>query len=347
MMKYCLIIILFFTTVCQGQNTKSEDCSEMLTELIYTSNIHNPSKTKSKLGIERFIARVDSINAHEMTVGFYIKNERENIVAWVVLKKEQKLMLNETVDPDNPVILKYNNELWNKVIACFFYNRINIDGLFNESSIIRFTPKDLNKNDPEIQEFKEKFKLYEAMNFKGEDFVSVYPELSLLISDRTFIHVPYFIDNSWLEYFVTKYKFKQDILNDLMKMAIDQEDFLAVKTLNKFYIFSQTDINNAKNKKQYKDSLNGKLDIKEGYNPTFSTIDKILPYITDKYSKNKISDPDGYTNLRKGKGTQTAIIKQIKSGEHIKVLDNTENWLFVEAMNGQKGYVYRDRVKSE
>lgn len=60
-----------------------------------------------------------------------------------------------------------------------------------------------------------------------------------------------------------------------------------------------------------------------------------------------ISDPDGYTNLRKEQNSKSEIIQQIKSGENIEILDNDGSWWLVKTKNGNQGYVYYDRIKAE
>ncbi|WP_282630092.1 SH3 domain-containing protein [Empedobacter sedimenti] len=131
-----------------------------------------------------------------------------------------------------------------------------------------------------------------------------------------------------------------------MSTAINQEDFAAVKTLSKNYIFSKKQIEAAQSKKIYKDSLHGKLDIVEYYDPSYSKIDEILSFIKNSFVKNNIQDPDGYTNLRKEKNVQSAIIQQIKSGEHIEVLDNSNDWFLVQTKEGKEGYVHKSRIKN-
>lgn len=63
--------------------------------------------------------------------------------------------------------------------------------------------------------------------------------------------------------------------------------------------------------------------------------------------KGVINDPDGYTNLRKEKNTQSEILQKIKSGERIEVLDNSGNWFLIKTKEGKQGYVHKSRIKSE
>lgn len=58
-----------------------------------------------------------------------------------------------------------------------------------------------------------------------------------------------------------------------------------------------------------------------------------------------INDPDGYTNVRKGKGTNHAIITKIYNNEKFTVIPSDENWWQVRTKDGKSGYMYYDRVK--
>lgn len=61
-----------------------------------------------------------------------------------------------------------------------------------------------------------------------------------------------------------------------------------------------------------------------------------------------IYDKDGYSNLRDDSFKEAFIVGTIKSGEHIDVLDNTnQEWLYIRASNNKEGYVNRSRIKSE
>lgn len=60
-----------------------------------------------------------------------------------------------------------------------------------------------------------------------------------------------------------------------------------------------------------------------------------------------IQDPDGFTNLRKDKSTSSEVLQRIKSGEHIEVLDNSEDWFLVKTSEGKQGYVHKSRVKEQ
>lgn len=186
---------------------------------------------------------------------------------------------------------------------------IEFSNLFNEGTIIKFTSNDLNKNTEEIKEFKRKLEIYEKEHSLIEDFDT--KDLSILINNDVFSNSEYHVDSSWLEYFITKYKIDVNGLDELMNSAISQEDYNAVKIfLNHGYIVSFKNIELAKdiNKNAIAmTEINKKHDgIDEKGDPTFyddeySKIKEIEQLIKEKYKLNIISDPDGYTNLRKKK----------------------------------------------
>ena len=61
----------------------------------------------------------------------------------------------------------------------------------------------------------------------------------------------------------------------------------------------------------------------------------------------KIYDKDGYTNLRKGKNSQSEIIAKINTGSSIKVIDNTGDWWYVQTKDNKEGYVHKSRIVSK
>lgn len=57
-----------------------------------------------------------------------------------------------------------------------------------------------------------------------------------------------------------------------------------------------------------------------------------------------IHDQDGYTNLRKGAGLNTQIVKSLKSGESVIVVDCNGSWIRVKTKDGVTGYIHRSRL---
>lgn len=58
-----------------------------------------------------------------------------------------------------------------------------------------------------------------------------------------------------------------------------------------------------------------------------------------------ITDPDGFTNVRAGKGTNTNIIYELKTNEDFIVYPSSDKWWKVQLNNGQHGYIFHDRVQ--
>ncbi|WDF64937.1 SH3 domain-containing protein [Flavobacterium sp. KACC 22763] len=61
----------------------------------------------------------------------------------------------------------------------------------------------------------------------------------------------------------------------------------------------------------------------------------------------KISDPDGFTNLRKEKNSSSEILQKINNNTEVEVLDDSGNWWLIKTSSGNKGYVYKTKIKAE
>lgn len=246
-------------------------------------------------------------------------------------------------------------------------NKIQFYQLFPEDADIKFSPKDLEKTtDDNLIIFKKKLIKYENDDptIEGLDI----DNLSIFINNETNPESKSYVNSLWLEYFLNKYDLHY-AYNDLMKTAIEQEDYSAVNILiKKGYIFRKEEVeiaeeikNNAivniKNKKN-NEGLDEKGDIIM-YEDSKSKFSEILELVSRKYNRNKILDKDGYTNLRDGSYKSANVIEKIKSGEHIFILDNPErvletkedeegfNWYLIQTKDGKKGYIHKSRIVSE
>ena len=223
---------------------------------------------------------------------------------------------------------------------------IDFSDIFNEGTIITFTPNDLNDNNEDIQAFKAKLQIFENESPLTEDFD--VGNLSYLINNETFFDVQYYSDSSWLQYFISKYKINANRLNQLMNLAIQQEDLPAVKVLiNNYYIISEKELLIAsETKKNSEEKIKeNKEDGYESYLKSKSKIPEISTLLKKYFADNKIQDPDGYTNLSKDKNKSSEILEKIKSGSHIQVLDNSGDWLLIKTKEGKQGYVHRSKIK--
>ncbi|AZB25458.1 SH3 domain-containing protein [Chryseobacterium bernardetii] len=352
---FFLYSFLFCFTSCDGQKSKNSTCSvdnaiktiNSLPEVQKQSKfVDSLSKNRQHLSFMTDTIKYNNKQYYRIKTGFSGQFHWETYTIFYVDKNNCKsVMVDETISGDIITLEKWRN--LNKKNKMIILNNsadnVEFSDLFNEGSNIKFTPKDLNLDTPEIKEFKFKLSNFESNNFKTEEFN--IDNLSLLINDETFSNNERYIDSSWLNYFINKYPIKQNIIKQLMDQAMEKEDFSAVKILSKYYIFSLQQIKQSEAKREYKNSLHGKLDTENYYDPAYSKIDDILAFITEEYKENHIQDSDGYTNLRKDKTPTSEILQKVKSGEHIEVLDNTGDWFLVKTKEGKEGYIHKSRIK--
>ena len=57
-----------------------------------------------------------------------------------------------------------------------------------------------------------------------------------------------------------------------------------------------------------------------------------------------VSDPDGYTNLRKSPSTSSEILSQIKNNTALEILDASSDWWKVRTIEGKEGYMHSSRI---
>lgn len=71
----------------------------------------------------------------------------------------------------------------------------------------------------------------------------------------------------------------------------------------------------------------------------------LSPYDPDPYfGYGVINDPDGYTNLRDGEGTNYPVVKKIIEGEKFAVKTKGEEWWLVILKDGTQGWIHNSRV---
>jgi hypothetical protein len=63
----------------------------------------------------------------------------------------------------------------------------------------------------------------------------------------------------------------------------------------------------------------------------------------DEIKYGNINDPDGYTNVRKGKSSKSEILFQIYENEKFIIQNNEGDWWLIE-FNGNQGYIHNSRV---
>lgn len=363
--------ILTFNMSCTKKNKSNErntsfatikqksDCDKILYQFFYTSDFEKKEKYEVRIDeIRNDTIIIKAFTRNNLSDNPQIKQIVESVVGWFIIppKRDALYLSLNALDPIEPNFkkIKTKEKYFKDFLNCInqkktneMKNETSFTDLFNEGTNIEFTPNDLNKNNPDILEFKEKLSLFENQHPLPEDFET--ENLSYLINNETFFDSQYYTNSNWLQYFITKYKIEISKLNTLMEQAIRQEDFDAVKILlTNEYIVSEKEITIASETK--KDSYE-KIDEdkKEGYESyliSSSKIDEIKDLLKAKFNSNKISDPDGFTNLRKDKTSSSEILQKVNSGEFVEVLDNSEDWSLVKTKEGKQGYVHKSRIKS-
>lgn len=356
-----VIILLLIFNSCKGQNEKdTEICNneskviQILSKLDEVKEAQNYIDiiTNHKRGLSYLLENeiVEKKDCFRIKVGFNGKDHLETYYIFYVNKKNcADIYIDETVSGDIITIAKWrslkvkNNIKVNKNMKT---KQEYFAVLFNESSTIEFTPEQINQDKPEIIEFKRKLKLFDDLNPDSNDFN--FDNLRILINNEVFTNSENIINSSWLEYFVKKYNIDVKKLTGLFDLAIIQEDFDALKILLKYgYICSSKELNIIDDRMKYFKSLHGKIDLDEYYDPSYSKIELIQKFVLNKFKSNRIKDTDGYTNLRKGKGTNFDVIEKINTYTKIEVLDNIGDWYLVKTKSGVEGYIHKSKIVSE
>ncbi|MDR2204878.1 MAG: SH3 domain-containing protein [Flavobacteriaceae bacterium] len=354
-----IFLLGFYLSIisCDGQKPKSEKCdaddainiiNNLLEVQRQSKYVDSISQNKKHLSFMIDSLEIDHKQYYEVKTGFNTEFHWETYTIFYVDKNNcNTIMVNEVISSEI-ISLEEWRELNKKTKNTKnMTNTVEFWNLFNEGTIIKFTSKDLDRPDSEIQEFKRKLELYEEQHPLIEDFDE--ENLKSLINNETFFDLQYYTDSSWLTYFIDKYKIDCTKLNQVMEDAIKNEDYNAVKILiEKGYIVSNIEkdiVEETYEKKKFLMEHNQK-DGYISYLAENSKIDDISKIIKTKYLTNHIEDTDGYTNLRKEKNAQSEILQKIKTGERINVLGNTGDWWQVKTKEGKTGYVHKSRIKS-
>lgn len=251
-------------------------------------------------------------------------------IGWYYVDKESCKVYRYDVVTDRVFTLEQLNQ-FGDILGDKTGERVRLYYLFYLNGSIDFGPEELDLSTDEKKEFLAELTVLEKNYPSGKGF-KVDNLLFLVNNEFTKSRIRE-ANTKWLNYFISKFNIDVSVLHSVMKEAISELDFAAMKIiLARGYIVSEKDLSVAKRTKRGTSS---------------TRIDEITNMLTKKYKANKINDPDGYTNLRKEKTTKSSIVSKVPSGEQINVLDNTGNWFLIETKDGVQGYVYRNRVKSE
>lgn len=91
-----------------------DNCKKLLRQLIASSSIQNPF-------IKNIDINIDKIEKNRMTIMLYDSSDTsQNTIGSIIIDGGNKKILDVTNDIENPIVLKYNSNIWNKVIDCYF-----------------------------------------------------------------------------------------------------------------------------------------------------------------------------------------------------------------------------------
>lgn len=355
-----------FETKESLQNSSKADgapavsCDEILTELVKNSDLISPFKDELE-------AITESMQGDVMTIRLIVKSDKnvqsENTVGWLQINFSTGKIMDITNDSENPTPVRCVREDWDNFVNCNKQAKnkiitgvepIKFEDLFNENTVIKFTPAQLNETNLS-RAFKVKLAAYESSHPDGSSFDPA--NLTALINNEVFENSEAYTDSSWLNYLIKKYAV--DIMDtdtmELFETAILQEDYNAIKVLvSNGYIVSLKQLQLAENvaaasadmKLRYRN--NKGLD-EQGdplfYSVEHSKIMEIKQLLEQKYETNTVSDKDGYVNVRKDKSTSSEAVYRLTNNENFDLLDNTGKWWQVKTIRGIQGYVFRDKIK--
>lgn len=332
-------------------------CNESLKTLVTNSSFKSPFKDLR--------VAIENQEEHTIKVRLYVRSgdgqNTENVVGWLLVDLNKRTIKDITNDQENPANITYLSKDWDNLINCNKRGKhkatingkdVEFGNLFNETTVIKFTPSQLTNNDAPIKEFKEKLFAYEQ-NHRGS--ASFNPEnLFTLINNEVFTNSDLYIDSSWLDYFIKRHAVNVLDHPDLFELAIQQEDDNAVKVLIKNgYIVSLKQLQLAKvvrgASEAYKKRNRDNKGLDEQGDPLFydeekSKIKEIELLLEEQYKTNTVKDKDGYVNLRKGNNVSSPVVDKINNGDKIEIIDNVGKWWLVQTKAGKQGYVFSAKV---
>lgn len=251
----------------------------------------------------------------------------------------------------NVDFINYNKVLFNDDLSAI--SKINVDKDKVEDIVVYLNYEKSNllnnsfvKNIKKVDNYNESFKwhLLWYNNKRKPDLIrkKILQEIANKKPDFIF-DLAYFLNNN-----SNKIKEKTDdtLIDATIAFLIEVElqhyddkdltDNKGYSLLNNFYIQNPKMLERFKSQKFY------------GY-PLIDSYTKkyLLMSEENEISYANVVDPDGYTNLRKDKNSTSVIIEKIKSGERVEILNDSENWWLIKTNSGNKGYVYKTKIKAE
>ena len=103
----------------QEINNKEKTCDELIKAIVLSSNGYDSivKAVKPFLMEEKIDISVDEFTTEFIRIHISFKNEegRNATLAWLYLDLKNKKLLDVTIDPDNPISLKFNHSLIDRI----------------------------------------------------------------------------------------------------------------------------------------------------------------------------------------------------------------------------------------
>ncbi len=367
--KYTYILLILLNISCQGQGDKKNNIKkkeiEMFTNVLSKSNYKNTEENFEKVNKD-----IIGVDTHDLKGGYDDINILGESIDYKICKEGRYIKIGEDILPDIDNIKEdkfisypYMKSLinLNKIIYLNDVASTSITGikdidlardivvLFNYEKNESLLKK-VCDNIGDWDDFSNNFKL--SMVFYNKDHTVRRKSLKYLSKNQELIyHITFYLaDNRRDIIKVNKLSTEKidEAIAYLLNLGldaksntdIDTDSDMAYRLLNNILISHPNTTTSFEKNNYY-----GYEDLR-----FFVKVFRTTQENNDQLSETKvyyIQDPDGFTNLRKDKNSNSDIIQKIKSGEKIDVLDDSGNWWFIQTKSGSKGYVYKTKVKTE
>lgn len=367
--KYTYILLILFNISCQGQDNKKINIEkkeiEMFTDILNKSNYKN-----TKENFENINKDVLGINTHDLKEGYNNINILDEPTDYQISKEGKYIKIGLDILPDidsikEEKLMRYpytrslvnlNKILYlNDVASTLETSQKDSDLardvviLFNYEKNESFLKK-VSDNIGDWDDFSNNFKL--SMVFYNRDHTIRKKILKYLSKNEELIyHLTFYLSDKRKDIIKVNKLSTENIdeaiacllnlgLDGKSNADVDTDNDMTYRLLNNILISYPKIVMSFEKNDYY-----GHEDLR-----FFVKVFHTAQENNDKISEAKIyytQDPDGFTNLRKDKNSTSDIIQKIKSGEKIDVLDESGNWWFIQTKSGNKGYVYRTKIKTE
>ncbi|MBS7231161.1 SH3 domain-containing protein [Flavobacterium psychroterrae] len=366
--KYTYILLILLNISCQGQDNKKNNIEKKEIEM-FTSVLNKSNYKNTKENFENVNKDIIGIDASDLKEGYNDINILDESIDYQISKEGRYIKIGSDILPDIDNIkedklisypymkslINLNKILYlNDVPSILGTSQKDIDlardivVLFNYEKNESFLKK-VSDNIGDWDDFSNNFKL--SIVFYNKDHAIRKKVLKYLSKNQELIyHITFYLEDKRKDIIKVNKLSTENIdeaiayllnlgLNGKSNADIDTDNDMSYRLLNNILIAHPKIVMSFEKNDYYRHE-----DLR-----FFVKVFHTMQENNDKLSDAKIyyiQDPDGFTNLRKDKNGTSDIIQKIKSGEKIDVLDDSGNWWFIQTKSGNKGYVYKTKIKT-